>query len=75
MGPGPARRAVNDRPYEWMTMGCLEFEGDCHGSTDHWLAMTGDSGVGISIVIVTAFLQKAEIPLFPPCFLHYTIPI
>ena len=33
------------------------------------------TGVGISIVIVTAFLQKAEIPLFPPCFLHYTIPI
>ena len=25
-------RAVNDRPYEWMTMGCLEFEGDCHAS-------------------------------------------
>ena len=72
---GSFLRAVNDRPYEWMTMGCLEFDGDCHGSTDHWLAMTGDSGVGISPVIETAFLQKAEIPLFPPCFLHYTIPI
>ena len=32
LGPGPARRAVNDRPYEWMTIGCLEFDGDCHAS-------------------------------------------
>ena len=23
-------RAVNDRPYEWMTMSCLEFDGDSH---------------------------------------------
>ena len=25
-------RAVNDRPYEWMTMSCLEFDGDSHTS-------------------------------------------
>ena len=25
-------RAVNDRPYEWMTIGCLEFDGDSHTS-------------------------------------------
>ena len=22
-------RAVNDRPYEWMTIGYLEYDGDC----------------------------------------------
>ena len=30
LGPGPARRAVTDRPYEWMTIGCLEFDRDFH---------------------------------------------
>ena len=30
LGPGPARRAVSDRPYEWMTIGYLEFDGDSH---------------------------------------------
>ena len=39
-------RAVNDRPYEWMTMGCLEFEGDCHARKENWLAMTGNSWCG-----------------------------
>ena len=25
-------RVVNDRPYEWMTIGCLKFDGDSHTS-------------------------------------------
>ena len=33
-------RAVNDRPYEWMTIGCLEFDGDSHESSEHWFGMT-----------------------------------
>ena len=27
---GTFSRAVTDRPYEWMTIGCLEFDGDSH---------------------------------------------
>ena len=30
LGPGPARRAVNDRPYEWMTIDSPKFDGDSH---------------------------------------------
>ena len=37
---GSFLRAVNDRPYEWMTMGCLEFDGDCHTSVRYFIAMT-----------------------------------
>ena len=40
---GSFLRAVNDRPYEWMTMGCLEFDGDCHTSVRYFIAMTGKS--------------------------------
>ncbi len=29
---GTFLRAVNDRPYEWMTIGCPEFDGDSHTS-------------------------------------------
>ena len=29
---GTFSRAVNDRPYEWMTMSCLEFDGDSYTS-------------------------------------------
>ena len=37
---GTFLRAVNDRPYEWMTIGCLEFDGDSHESSEHWFGMT-----------------------------------
>ena len=30
LGSGHARRAVNDRPYEWMTIDFLKFDGDSH---------------------------------------------
>ena len=33
-------RAVTDRPYEWMTMGCPGFDGDSHESSAHWFGMT-----------------------------------
>ena len=33
-------RAVNDRPYEWMTMGCLEFNGDSQVVVRYFLGMT-----------------------------------
>ena len=40
LAPGPARRAVNDRPYEWMTIGCPEFDGDSHTRKANWFGMT-----------------------------------
>ena len=40
LGAGHARRAVNDRPYEWMTIGCLEFDGDSHTRKENWFGMT-----------------------------------
>ncbi len=27
---GAFLRAVNDRPYKWMTISCLKFDGDSH---------------------------------------------
>ena len=33
---GSFLRAVNDRPYEWMTMSCLEFDGDSHTRKENW---------------------------------------
>ena len=33
LGPGPARRAVNDRPYEWMTIDSPKFDGDSQVSS------------------------------------------
>ena len=37
-------RAVNDRPYEWMTMSCLEFDGDSHTRKANWFGMTRSDG-------------------------------
>ena len=48
---GTFSRAVNDRPYEWMTIGRLEFDGDSHESSallyrndmEFGFTMTGNS--------------------------------
>ena len=37
-------RAVSDRPYEWMTMSCLEFDGDSHTRKADWFGMTRSDG-------------------------------
>ena len=37
---GTFLRAVNDRPYEWMTICCLEFDGDSHTRKANWFGMT-----------------------------------
>ena len=37
---GTFSRAVNDRPYEWMTIGCPEFDGDSHTRKENWFGMT-----------------------------------
>ena len=37
---GTFSRAVTDRPYEWMTIGYPEFDGDSHTRKADWFGMT-----------------------------------
>ena len=53
---GTFSRAVTDRPYEWMTIGCLEFDGDSHEVLRYFLGMTRfdgtpNSNLSVSFVI------------------------
>ena len=45
---GTFSRAVNDRPYEWMTIGCLEFDGDSYTRKANWFGMTRSDGASNS---------------------------
>ena len=40
---GSFARAVNDRPYKWMTIGGQKKDGDCHEVMRYFIAMTGNS--------------------------------
>ena len=37
---GTFLRAVNDRPYEWMTIDSPKFDGDSHTRKENWFGMT-----------------------------------
>ena len=51
---GAFLRAVNDRPYEWMTVGCPEFDGDSHTRKADWFGMT---------VLFDALTSLAKFPI------------
>ncbi len=58
---GTFLRAVNDRPYEWMTIGCPEFDGDSHESSAHWFGMTRSDGAPIAM---TGNSIARQIPIY-----------
>ena len=53
---GTFARAVNDRPYKWMTIGGQKKDGDCHEVVRYFIAMTGNSTNSQFVVL----LRKAD---------------
>ena len=44
---GTFARAVNDRPYKWMTIGGQKKDGDCHEVVRYFIAMTDNRQIPI----------------------------